>query len=84
MPSDPKASLKLLGWTGVVTLVAVGVFLVAMSAGLPQMPTVGFILVGLVAAAIVLGRVYRPAPSGRNGGDNPAESGASPAPQKRD
>ena len=55
MPSDPKAGLKLLGWTAVLTLVAVGVFLVAMSAGLPQMPTVGFILVGLVAAAIVLG-----------------------------
>ena len=71
MPSDPKASLKLLGWTGVVTLVAVGVFLVAMAAGLPQMPTVGFILVAIVAVSIVLG--YKS-----------TESGESPNRQKRD
>jgi hypothetical protein len=53
--------------------VAVWVFLVAMSAGLPQMPTVGFILVGIVAGAIVLGRVFKA-----------TESGDSPDRQKRD
>jgi hypothetical protein len=79
MRSDTKASLKRLGWTAVVTLVAVCVFLVAMFAGLPQMPTVGFILVAILASAIVLGRVYRPTLSDRNrGGDESAESGDSP------
>jgi hypothetical protein len=68
-----KASLKRLGWTAVIALVAVGVFLVAMYAGLPQMPTVGCISVALVVAAIVLGRVY---PS--------TEAGDSPDRQKRD
>ena len=68
-----KAVLKRLGWTAVITLVAVGVFLVAMSAGLPQMPTVGFILVAIFACAIVLGRVFKA-----------TESGDSPDRQKRD
>jgi hypothetical protein len=53
-----KALLKRLGWTAVVTLVAVCVFLVAMSAGLPQMPTVGCILLAMVAGTLVLGRVF--------------------------
>ena len=66
-----KAVLKRLGWTAVITLVAVGVFLVAMSAGLPQMPTVGFILVALLISAFVLG--YKS-----------TESGESPNRQKRD
>jgi hypothetical protein len=62
-----------------------GVFLVAMSAGLPQMPTVGFICVAIFICAIVLGRVYRPTHSGRNrGGDESAESGDSPDRQQRD
>ena len=68
-----KAVLKRLGWTAVIGLVAVGVFLVAMYAGLPQMPTVGFILLGILAAAIVLGRVFKS-----------AESGDSPDRQQRD
>ena len=80
-----KAVLKRLGWTAVITLVAVGVFLVAMSAGLPQMPTVGFILLAIFAGAIVLDRVYRPTLSGGNrGGDESAESGDSPDRQQRD
>jgi len=80
-----KAVLKRLGWTAVVGLVAVCVFLVAMYAGLPQMPTVGFILVAILASAIVLGRLDRPTPSGRNrGGDESAESGDSPDRQQRD
>jgi hypothetical protein len=80
-----KAVLKRLGWTAVVALVAVCVFLVAMSAGLPQMPTVGFILLAIFAAAIVLGRVYRPTLSGRDrGGDESAGSGDSPDRQQRD
>jgi hypothetical protein len=65
--------------------VAVCVFLVAMSAGLPQMPTVGFILLAIFACAIVLGRVYRPTPSGRaRGGDESAESGDPPDRQQSD
>jgi hypothetical protein len=68
-----KAVLKRLGWTAVVGLVAVCVFLVAMSAGLPQMPTVGFIMVAIVACAIVLGRVFKS-----------TESGDSPDGQNRD
>ncbi len=72
MPSDTKAGLKLLGWTVVIALVAVGVFLAAMYAGLPQMPTVGFICLALVAAAIVLGRAYKS-----------TEPGDSPDRQKR-
>jgi hypothetical protein len=80
-----KAVLKRLGWTAVLLLVAWCVFLVAMFAGLPQMPTVGFILVAIVAVSIVLGRVYRPALSGRNRGrDESAESGDSPDRQQRD
>jgi hypothetical protein len=64
--------------------VAVGVFLVAMAAGLPQMPTVGFILVGILACSIVLGRVYKPTLSGPGrGGDASAESGDSPDRQQR-
>ena len=59
-----KAVLKRLGWTAVVTLVAVCVFLVAMFAGLPQMPTVGFILLALAAGAFVLGRVFKSTESG--------------------
>jgi hypothetical protein len=59
-----KAVLKRLGWTAVVALVAVCVFLVAMFAGLPQMPTVGFILVALVAVALALDRVYKSTESG--------------------
>jgi hypothetical protein len=54
-----KAVLKRLGWTAVVTLVAVCVFLVAMSAGLPQMPTVGCILLALGAGTLVLSRVFK-------------------------
>ena len=73
MRSDPKAGLKLLGWTAVLALVAVGVFLVAMSAGLPQMPTVGFIMVAIVACVIVLGRVFKL-----------TEAGDSPDGQQRD
>jgi hypothetical protein len=85
MQSDTKASLKRLGWTAVVALVAACVFLIAMFAGLPQMPTVGFILVAIFASAIVLGRVYRPTLSGRNcGGDESAKSGDSPDRQQRD
>jgi hypothetical protein len=53
--------------------VAVCVFLAAMYAGLPQMPTVGFILVGLRACAILLGRVFKA-----------TESGDSPDRQTRD
>jgi hypothetical protein len=53
--------------------VAVCVFLVAMFAGLPQMPTVGFILLALAAGAFVLGRVYKS-----------TESGDSPDRQTRD
>jgi hypothetical protein len=68
-----KAVLKRLGWTAVLTLVAVCVFLVAMYAGLPQMPTVGCILVALVAGTFVLGRVFKS-----------TESGDSPDRQKRD
>ena len=68
-----KAVLKRLGWTAVVALVAVCVFLAALYAGLPQMPTVGFILVGIFAAAIVLGRVLKA-----------TEPGDSPDLQKRD
>ena len=68
-----KAVLKRLGWTAVITLIAVCVYLVAMFAGLPQMPTVGFILVALVAAAFALSRVYKS-----------TESGDSPDRQKRD
>jgi hypothetical protein len=68
-----KAVLKRLAWTAVVTLVAVGVFLVAMYAGLPQMPTVGWILVALVPVAFVLGQVFEA-----------TESGGSPDGQKRD
>ena len=68
-----KAVLKRLGWTAVVGLVAVCVFLVAMSVGLPQMPTVGFILLAIFAAAIVLGRVFKS-----------TESGDSPDRQQRD
>jgi hypothetical protein len=65
--------------------VAVCVFLVAMAAGLPQMPTVGFISVAILACAIVLGRVDRPTRSGGNrDGDESAESGASPDRQQRD
>ena len=80
-----KAVLKRLGWTAVITLVAVGVFLVAMSAGLPQMPTVGFICLALAVGAFALGRVDRPTDSGRNrGGDGSAESGDSPDRQQRD
>jgi hypothetical protein len=56
-----------------VTLVAVCVFLVAMFAGLPQMPTVGCILVALVAGTFVLGRVFKS-----------TESGDSPDRQERD
>jgi hypothetical protein len=64
--------------------VAVIVYLVAMSAGLPQMPTVGFILVGIVACAIVLGRAWGTTQSGRNGGGHEsAESGSSPDRQQR-
>jgi ABC-type long-subunit fatty acid transport system fused permease/ATPase subunit len=59
-----KAVLKRLGWTAVVTLVAVCVFLVAMAAGLPQMPTVGCILLALIVVAVVLGRVFRATKSG--------------------
>ena len=68
-----KAVLKRLGWTAVVTVVAVSAFLIAMAAGLPQMPTVGFIMLGIVAAAIVLGRVFKS-----------TESGDSPDRQQRD
>ncbi len=68
-----KAVLKRLGWTAVVALVAVGVFLVAMSAGLPQMPTVGCILMALLAGSLALGRVFKS-----------TESGDSPDRQKRD
>jgi hypothetical protein len=71
-----KAVLKRLGWTAVVTVVAVSAFLIAMAAGLPQMPTVGFICLGIVAAAVVLARVYRP-------GDNSVESGNSADRQQR-
>jgi hypothetical protein len=53
-------------WTAVVALVAVCVFLVAMAAGLPQMPTVGCILLGIVAAAIVLGRVFKVTEAGES------------------
>jgi hypothetical protein len=53
--------------------VAVCVFLVAMYAGLPQMPTVGFILLAMAVGAFVWGRVY-----------NSTESGDSPDRQKRD
>jgi hypothetical protein len=75
----------MLGWTAVIGLVAVCVFLVAMYAGLPQMPTVGFIMMAIVACAIVLGRVYRPTPSDRNrGGDESAGPGDSPDQQQRD
>jgi hypothetical protein len=75
----------MLGWTAVIALVAVCVFLVAMFAGLPQMPTVGFILVAIFAASIVLSRVYKPTLSGRNrGGDESAESGDSADRQQRD
>lgn len=68
-----KAVLERLGWTAVVALVAVCVFLVVMLAGLPQMPTVGCILVALVACTFVLGRVLKS-----------TESGNSPDGQKRD
>jgi hypothetical protein len=68
-----KEVLKRLGWTAVLALVAVCVFLVAMSAGLPQMPTVGCILVALVAGTFVLGRVFQS-----------TESGDSPDQQQRD
>jgi hypothetical protein len=53
--------------------VAVCVFLVAMFAGLPQMPTAGFILVALVPVAFALDRVYKS-----------TESVDSPDRQKRD
>lgn len=68
-----KAVLKRLGWNAVITLVVVGVFLVAMYAGLPQMPTVGCIMLALVVAAVVMGRVFKA-----------AESSDSPDGQKRD
>ncbi len=61
-----KAVLVRLMWTAVVALVAVCAFLVAMAAGLPQMPTVGCILLGIVAAAIVLGRVFKATESGES------------------
>jgi hypothetical protein len=53
--------------------VAVCAYLVAMFAGLPQMPTVGFILLALVVGAFAMGRVYKS-----------PESGDSPDRQKRD
>ena len=68
-----KAVLKRLGWTAVITIVAVCLYLAAMFVGLPQMPTVGFILVALVVGAFALGRVYKS-----------TESGDSPDRQKRD
>jgi hypothetical protein len=61
-----KAVLKRLGWTAVVAVVAMGVFLIAMAAGLPQMPTVGCISVGLVVVAVVLGRVFKSTESGES------------------
>jgi hypothetical protein len=51
--------------------VAVCLYLAAMFVGLPQMPTVGFILVALLISAFVLG--YKS-----------TESGESPNRQKRD
>jgi hypothetical protein len=68
-----KAVLKRLGWTAVVAVVAMGVFLVAMYAGLPQMPTVGCICLALVVVAVVMGRVLKS-----------TESGDSPDGQKHD
>jgi ABC-type dipeptide/oligopeptide/nickel transport system permease component len=68
-----KAVLKRLGWTAVLTLVALGVYLAAMYAGLPQMPTVGCILMALLAGALALDRVFKW-----------TESGDSPDRQKRD
>jgi hypothetical protein len=53
--------------------VAVSVFLVAMAAGLPQMPTVGCILLALVVGTFVLSRVFKS-----------TESGDAPDLQKRD
>jgi 4-amino-4-deoxy-L-arabinose transferase-like glycosyltransferase len=68
-----KAVLKRLGWTAVLTLVAMCVFLVAMFAGLPQMPTVGCILMAMLAGTLALRRVFKS-----------TESGDSPDRQKRD
>ncbi len=68
-----KAVLKRLGWTVVLTLVAMCVFLVAMFAGLPQMPTVGCILMAMLAGTLALRRVFKS-----------TESGDSPDRQKRD
>jgi hypothetical protein len=62
-------------WTAVIALVTMCVLLVAMFVGLPPMPTVGFILVAILSAAIVLGRVYRPTLLGRNlGGEESGDS----------
>jgi hypothetical protein len=69
---DTKAHLKILGWTAVITIVAVGVFLAAVVAGLPQGPTVGFIVLALVPAAVVLHRVYGPVLSRRDQGGKSA------------
>jgi hypothetical protein len=80
-----KASLKRLGWTFVLLVVAECVFVVAYLAGLPQGPTVGCILLALIAGAFILGRVYESGLTRRNGnGDKSAESGGSPGLQKRD
>jgi hypothetical protein len=68
-----KAVLKRLGWAAVITVVAVGVFLAAMAAGLPQMPTVGVILLAVLAVSLAMGRVFKA-----------TEAADAPDPQKRD
>jgi hypothetical protein len=65
--------------------VAECVFLVATFAGLPQGPTVGYILVALTVVAFLLGRMYGSGLKQRNrDGDKSAESGDSPDLQNRD
>jgi hypothetical protein len=85
MQPDTKESLKRLGWTLVLLVVAECVFLVAYFAGLPQGPTVGCILLALFVGTFILGRVYEMRLRRRNGdGAKPAESGDAPDVQKRD
>ena len=80
-----KAVLKRLGWTVVLLIVAECIFLVATYAGLPQGPTVGYILVAMIVLAFILGRVYGSGSTHRNwDGDKSAESGDSSDVQKRD
>jgi hypothetical protein len=54
-----KAVLTRLGRTAVVLFVAMCVYLIAMYAGWPQMPTVGWILVGMVIVMFVLEWVFK-------------------------